>query len=78
MTHPLETWRKQQKGTRITRNALGKLIGVSEVEVYRYERGKCRIPAEKVDQITRLTGIPPHKLRPDIFLPLKMDVSTEG
>lgn len=62
----------------MTRAALGELIGVSEVEIYRYERGKCQIPAERVETITRLTGIARHKLRPDIFLPLKMDATTDS
>lgn len=51
----------------MTRRQLGVLIGVSSKEVYRYERGERKIPAERVHAITRITGIAPEVLRPDIF-----------
>lgn len=62
----------------MTRVKLGKLLGVSATEIYHYERGLRRIPPERVDLVTRITGIPRHKLRPDIFLPLKIDTAING
>lgn len=78
MLHPLEQWRKTQKPTRVTREQLGELLGVTAMEIYHYERGMRRIPAEKVDLISRTTGIAPHKLRPDIFLPREIEDATES
>lgn len=44
----------------------GKLVGVSGVQWHRYETGARRISDRRVDAISRVTGIPPHELRPDL------------
>lgn len=49
--------------------AAGSLLGVSNVQMYRYEQGLRRIPPEKVRAVSQLTGIPEAVLRPDIFGP---------
>lgn len=59
------TWRKSL--TPPTLEHAGKLLGVSAVQVLRYERGERGIPATKAAEIERVTGIPRHELRPDIF-----------
>lgn len=65
--HVIEKWRHNHNDGVMTRQAFGVLIGVGRMEVYRYERGLRRIPPERVHTITRVTGIPPEVLRPDIF-----------
>jgi transcriptional regulator with XRE-family HTH domain len=60
----IRTWRKERK---ISIEAAGDLVGVSGVQWSRYETGKRRIPAENVHVISKVTGIPPHELRPDVF-----------
>lgn len=47
--------------------AASRLLGVSAVQLSRYETGARRIPAERVQAIAKLTGVPPHTLRPDVF-----------
>lgn len=67
----LRDWRKA-KG--ITIDEAGILVGVSGVQWHRYEAGTRRVSPDKVADVSRLTGIPPHELRPDladIFSPSK-------
>lgn len=45
--------------------ALADRLGINRVTLYRW--GKTAVPAERVVQLERLTGIPRHRLRPDIF-----------
>jgi transcriptional regulator with XRE-family HTH domain len=41
-------------------------LGISSTgTISKWEKG--RIPAERVLEVSRLTGIPPHRLRPDIY-----------
>jgi transcriptional regulator with XRE-family HTH domain len=60
----IKTWRV---GRDLSIEEAGSLVGVSGVQWHRYESGKRRVPAEKVQTISKLTGIPPHELRPDVF-----------
>ena len=65
----LRDWRKA-KG--ITIEEAGSLVGISGVQWHRYEAGTRRVSPDKVIDVSRITGIPPHELRPDladIFLP---------
>jgi DNA-binding transcriptional regulator YdaS (Cro superfamily) len=57
----------------MTRSDLGALIGVQRNEIYRWERGERRIPPERVPHISRITGIAPELLRPDVFGPFEND-----
>jgi DNA-binding transcriptional regulator YdaS (Cro superfamily) len=61
----LVSWRKSLDGN--TLEEAGKLLGVSGVQVHRYEKGTRKIPATKVAEVERITGIPRERLRPDIF-----------
>lgn len=45
--------------------ALAKLLGISPQAITKWVNG--RIPAERVLQIERLTGVSRHLLRPDIY-----------
>ena len=59
----IRSWRKDRA---ISIDAAGSLVGVSGVQWHRYESGARRIPAEKVALVSKLTGIPPQELRPDL------------
>lgn len=64
MTHPLRHYRK---ATDRTLEEAAKLLGITAATLSRWETGK-RCPApERVADISKVTGIPPHKLRPDIY-----------
>ena len=43
-------------------------IGVRPSALCKWERG--RIPAERVIEVERITGIPRHELRPDLYPPI--------
>ncbi|MEJ8308566.1 helix-turn-helix domain-containing protein [Agrobacterium larrymoorei] len=60
----IKNWRTERS---LTIEAAGALVGVSGVQWHRYENGTRRIPAEKVHSISKVTEIPPHELRPDVF-----------
>ena len=62
----LQKWRKSLPEQK-TLEAAGKLLGVSAVQMFRYEKGNRKIPAERVAEVERITGIPRHELRADIF-----------
>lgn len=59
---PLWHWR-QAKG--VSQADLGKLLGVGDAAVTKWE--KNRVPAERVLTVSRVTGIPPHQIRPDLY-----------
>jgi DNA-binding transcriptional regulator YdaS (Cro superfamily) len=44
-----------------------KLLRVSRSELWKWENGTRRIPAERANWIWTITGIARHKLRPDVF-----------
>lgn len=59
---PLWHWRQLQG---VSQAELGRLVGVQDAAVNKWERG--RIPAERVIKLSKVTGIPPHQLRPDLY-----------
>ena len=59
----IRTWRKARK---LSIEEAGELVGVSGVQWSRYETGKRRIPAENLQAVSEVTGIPAHELRPDL------------
>jgi DNA-binding transcriptional regulator YdaS (Cro superfamily) len=65
--HPITHWRLNHPNGRVTCVELGKLLGVSEPEISRWENGLRRIPPERCKAIFAVTGIPRSVLRPDIF-----------
>ena len=58
----IKTYRKK-KG--LTQAKFGAMFGVKDAAVCKWEKGRVT-PARAVS-ISEITGIPPHKLRPDIF-----------
>jgi hypothetical protein len=65
----LRDWREQLPPGLRTLDAAGNLLGVTGVQMYRYERDLRRVPPEKVRAISAITGIPTEVLRPDVFGP---------
>jgi DNA-binding transcriptional regulator YdaS (Cro superfamily) len=64
MGNLLKQWR-EAKGVKAVQAA--DAVGVTPGMWSRWETGSRKLPAERVTDISRLTGIPPHDLRPDIF-----------
>lgn len=62
----IKAWRKRtgRRADDVAREA-----GVTLAMWSRWETGARRIPAERVTDIERITGISRHNLRPDIFGP---------
>lgn len=48
-----------------SRSELARQIGVSSVAILYWERGQ--VPAGRVLEVERLTGVSRHELRPDIY-----------
>lgn len=60
---PIHAYRKDNGNMSL--EAFGVLFDVHKTTVMRWEeRG---VPAERILEIERLTGIPRHKLRPDLY-----------
>ena len=63
MTPSLRSYRTKHH---VSLGQFGDVFGVDKSTVHRWEGG--RIPAERVLAVSKHTGIPPHALRPDIYL----------
>lgn len=59
----IRQWRSERA---ISIDEAGALVGVSGVQWHRYETGARKVSADKVPAVSRLTGIPPQELRPDL------------
>lgn len=70
MTMTLKQWRGERKTEEVAT-----LAGVTPAMWSRWENLKRRIPAERVVELERLTGIPREELRPDVFSPSKADAA---
>ncbi|MGE3649371.1 MAG: helix-turn-helix domain-containing protein [Reyranellaceae bacterium] len=63
----LRAWRiGLPEGSR-TLEAAGQLLGVSPVQLSRYETGARRVPPERVPHFSKVTGIAPQILCPEVF-----------
>lgn len=62
--HPLEVYLKATK-TRYT--ALAKLLGVTPAAIWNISHGKRQPGAQLSRRLSKATGIPLEKLRPDIW-----------
>lgn len=62
----MEKIRQWRTAREISIEEAGKLVGVSGVQWHRYETGARRISDRRVAAMSRVTGIPPHELRPDL------------
>lgn len=47
------------------RKSTAQAMGVSTVRIWHW--AKFRVPAERVHQLSQVTGLTPHELRPDLF-----------
>lgn len=47
--------------------AIGRALGISRQVVAAWFNENRRIPAEHVRNVSHVTGIPPHQLRPDLY-----------
>ena len=63
----LRNWRLSLPDNQ-TLEAAGKLLGISAVQMHRYETGERRVPPTRVVEIESITGIPRTILRPDVFI----------
>jgi transcriptional regulator with XRE-family HTH domain len=61
--HPLRQFRKERAWTQ---ERLAKFLGVHWTTVARWELGTRQINLEQLGRVSRLTGIEPALLRPDI------------
>jgi DNA-binding transcriptional regulator YdaS (Cro superfamily) len=64
--HPIREYRLAQP-IPLRQSDIAAKIGVSAVQVSRYESGIKRVPAEKAVVIEKEFGIPRERIRPDIF-----------
>ena len=62
MTSPLSRYRAENS---LTLEAVADELGVNKSTVLRWEAGP--VPAERIIQIEKATGIPRHELRPDLY-----------
>jgi len=46
---------------------LAKLLGVGQSHISNWKNRNKRIPAERVLDVERVTGVPRHRLRPDLY-----------
>jgi DNA-binding transcriptional regulator YdaS (Cro superfamily) len=60
--NPLRRYRRKAE---LTLDRLAVAFGVNKTTVMRWEEG--RIPAERVLEIERITGVSRHELRPDLY-----------
>jgi DNA-binding XRE family transcriptional regulator len=60
--NPLTKYRSAKK---LTLEAFGAGLGVNKSTILRWE--EKGVPAERVNEVAKITGIPRAKLRPDIF-----------
>lgn len=66
MSTPLKTWRTSAEKSA---EEVATAIGVTLAMLSRWETGVRRVPAERVLDIERVTGVSRHELRPDIYGP---------
>jgi DNA-binding transcriptional regulator YdaS (Cro superfamily) len=66
MTTSLKDWRAREKKAA---EAVASELGVTPAMWSRWENGHRQIPAERVLEVERVTGISRHDLRPDVFGP---------
>jgi transcriptional regulator with XRE-family HTH domain len=51
----------------LTQAEAAKLLKADQSSVSRWTSGERKVPPNKVTHVSKVTGIPPYQLRPDIF-----------
>lgn len=51
----------------LTQAEAAKLLKADQSSVSRWTSGARKVPPQRVPEVSEITGIPPHELRPDIF-----------
>lgn len=64
MKNTIKEWRERQ-GLKAVEAAVA--VEVTPAMWSRWENGTRPIPAERVPHLSRITGIPRHELRPDLY-----------
>lgn len=55
-----------RKNSELTLDGAAEKLGVDRKTILRWEQGTTPIPAERVIELERMTGISRHELRPDL------------
>lgn len=58
---------KYRQDHALTQEQLAEQLGITKASICRFERGERKPSVKRVDEITKITGIPRHELRPDIW-----------
>ena len=62
-----ETLRFRKAGFGLSKAEIGRRMGVSRPTVSNWFRGVMLIPAERLIELERVSGIPREQLRPDLY-----------
>lgn len=60
----LKDW---QNAANLTADEAAAKLSISRVQWFRLLNGSRKISALRVNEVSRVTGIPAHELRPDVF-----------
>lgn len=58
----------------LTLDAVAEMFNVDRTTILRWEKGEPPVPIKRLSEVENVTGIPRHKLRPDVFGPVEEDV----
>ena len=58
---------KYRQDHHLTQEGLAEILKTTKATVSRYESGDRKPSVKRVDDISKITGIPLHELRPDIW-----------
>jgi DNA-binding transcriptional regulator YdaS (Cro superfamily) len=72
MSNSLKDWRVEAK---MTTEEAARAATVTDATWSRWETGSRKVPAERVLQIERMTGVSRHDLRPDVFGPTPQEAA---
>lgn len=65
MKAPTDALRLWRIANGLTQAELGEKFNVNDSAINKWERK--RVPAERVLDVSDLTGLPPHRIRPDLY-----------
>lgn len=68
----LVEWLDAERGRRVR---LAASLGINPSSIHEWE-SRDNIPAERIVEVERFTGIPRDQLRPDLYLPLVQQMET--